>query len=77
MFLRQGLADIYKLPVFLENAGVDQTVISSLSLVVNKAMLNETFSDETDCDFVETGFIPNAVDLSFCLSSSPLMGEVG
>ncbi|MGD9159828.1 MAG: radical SAM/SPASM domain-containing protein [Desulfobacteraceae bacterium] len=42
MLLRSGLADIYKLPAFLKNADVDQTVVSSLSLVVNKTMEKET-----------------------------------
>ncbi len=48
MLLRSSLDDIQMLPAFLENAGVDQTVISSLSLVVNESLQKETLmaSDE-------------------------------
>ena len=42
MLLRSGLNDVYKIPVFLENAGISQTVISSLSLPVNKNMEKES-----------------------------------
>lgn len=50
MLLRSGLRDIHKIPAFLENAGAEHTVISSLSLAVNSEMEKEriTASDETE-----------------------------
>jgi len=42
MLLRSGLDDLEKLPAFLANTGVDQTVVSSLSLAVNQAMEAES-----------------------------------
>jgi MoaA/NifB/PqqE/SkfB family radical SAM enzyme len=41
MLLRSGLEDLEKLPGFLATAGADQTVVSSLSLVVDPALENE------------------------------------
>jgi len=42
MLLKSGLDDIDKIPAFSENAGISQTVISSLSLAVNPAMEKES-----------------------------------
>ena len=56
MLLRSGLEEIHNLPAFLENAGIDQAVISSLSLVVNEKMVRETLS-EGDLNILETGLI--------------------
>ena len=42
MLFRSGLNEIDRIPAFLEKSGVDQTVISSLSLVVNKSLEKET-----------------------------------
>jgi MoaA/NifB/PqqE/SkfB family radical SAM enzyme len=42
MLLRSGLNDMRKIPAFSENAGISQTVISSLSLVVSPAMEKES-----------------------------------
>lgn len=42
MLLRSGLDDMDKIPAFSENAGISQTVISSLSLPVNPAMEKES-----------------------------------
>jgi MoaA/NifB/PqqE/SkfB family radical SAM enzyme len=38
MLMRSGLDDLHKIPYFVGNAGISQTIISSLSLVVNPAM---------------------------------------
>jgi MoaA/NifB/PqqE/SkfB family radical SAM enzyme len=42
MLMRSGLEDLERLPDFLANAGVTQTIISSLSLVVNPTMEAES-----------------------------------
>ena len=42
MLLRSGLDELEKLPGFLGDAGADQTVVSSLSFVVNPAMESES-----------------------------------
>lgn len=41
MLLRSGLEDLDKIPAFSENAGISQTVVSSLSLLVNPEMAKE------------------------------------
>ena len=41
MLLRSNLNDLRKIPAFSENAGISQTVISSLSRLVNPAMEKE------------------------------------
>jgi MoaA/NifB/PqqE/SkfB family radical SAM enzyme len=42
MLLRSGLDDIEKIPAFSENAGISETVISSLSLNVNQDIEKES-----------------------------------
>jgi MoaA/NifB/PqqE/SkfB family radical SAM enzyme len=42
MLLRSGLDELEKLPEFLSYTGADQTVVSSLSFVVNPAMESES-----------------------------------
>jgi len=51
MLLKSGLDDIDKIPAFSENAGISQTVISSLSLAVNPAMEKESIlaSNREEC----------------------------
>lgn len=47
LLLRSGLADLAGLPSLLTDAGVDQAVVSSLSLVVRPELVSETFLDLT------------------------------
>ena len=53
MLLRSGLNDVDKIPVFLENAGISHTVISSLSLPVNQDMEKESVIASDDKEFLE------------------------
>ena len=53
MLLRSGLHDVNKIPVFLENAGISQTVISSLSLPVNQEMEKESVIASGDKEYRE------------------------
>ncbi len=53
MLMRSGLDDLDKLPDFLANAGVTQTVISSLSLVVNPEMEAESIISLSKPEFLE------------------------
>lgn len=54
MLLRSGLADLEKLPEFLSGKGVDQTVVSSLALVVNPGMETESLpATEEEKDYRE------------------------
>ena len=53
MLMRSGLDDLVKLPKFLANAGIAQTVISSLSLVVNPAMEAESILASGEVEFLE------------------------
>ena len=53
MLLRSGLDDLEKLPVFLENRGVSQTVISSLSLVVEPTMEAESVLASGEKEYLE------------------------
>lgn len=50
MLLRSGLSDLDRIPEFSANAGISQTVVSSLSLVVNPAQGKEAIlaSDERE-----------------------------
>jgi MoaA/NifB/PqqE/SkfB family radical SAM enzyme len=48
MLLRSGLDDLEKLPEFLSRTGADQTVVSSLSLVVSPAMESESILSDGD-----------------------------
>ena len=83
MLLKSGLKDIHKLPAIIENAGVDQTVISSLSFVVNEDMEKETLltSDDRDCRTLMSSLSEiqkegesRGVDIAFNIVS-PLMEE--
>lgn len=42
MLLKSGLDDLEKIPAFMVDSGADQTVVSSLSLAVNKQMAAES-----------------------------------
>jgi MoaA/NifB/PqqE/SkfB family radical SAM enzyme len=53
MLLKSGINDMERIPVFLENAGVSQTVISSLSLTVNPAMEKESVLASNDEEYGE------------------------
>jgi len=53
MLLAGGLADIERLPEFLANTGADQSVISSLSLVVSPAMDDESRLVRVPEDFAQ------------------------
>lgn len=53
MLLRSGLDDLDKLPAFSKNAGISQTVISSLSLPVNPAMEKEVLVVSGDEEYRE------------------------
>jgi MoaA/NifB/PqqE/SkfB family radical SAM enzyme len=53
MLLRSGLGDLEKLPGFLANTGADQTVISSLSFVVNAEMEAEALLARGASEYVE------------------------
>jgi MoaA/NifB/PqqE/SkfB family radical SAM enzyme len=53
MLLRSGLDDLDKIPAFSENAGISQTIISSLSLSVNPAMEKETLAVSGDEEYRE------------------------
>ncbi len=78
MLLKSGIDEIYKLPSFCKNTGIDQTVVSSLSLVVNESLVNETLAEfefdlsDTDLmsDFSRAGIAFNIVSPymkeSFC-----------
>ena len=55
MLLKSGLEDLEKLPAFSENMGISQTVVSSLSLLVNPAMEKEAltvFEGEESSDLI-------------------------
>ncbi|MFC1494938.1 radical SAM/SPASM domain-containing protein [Thermodesulfobacteriota bacterium] len=83
MLLRSGLDDLDKIPVFSENAGISQTVISSLSLLVNRAMVNESLavSGEEECRELMNRFHEVKIDAErrdtdlFFNIVSPLMEE--
>ena len=53
MLLHSGLDDLEKLPDFLRNIGVSQTVISSLSLVVDPAMAVELALASGEKEYLE------------------------
>jgi MoaA/NifB/PqqE/SkfB family radical SAM enzyme len=53
MLLRSGLDDLEKLPEFLSRTGADQTVVSSLSLVVSPAMESESLLSAGDKEHSE------------------------
>jgi MoaA/NifB/PqqE/SkfB family radical SAM enzyme len=53
MLMRSGFDDLEKLPDFLANAGVTQTVLSSLSLVVNQTMQAESTFTLPKPEFLE------------------------
>ncbi|MBN2418372.1 MAG: radical SAM protein [Deltaproteobacteria bacterium] len=80
MLLRSGIDDIQKLPAFSENAGIDQTVVSSLSLVVNESLQKETLIEdnlnivETGLRSVSSGVRPASTDIALNIVS-PAMEE--
>lgn len=83
MLLRSGFKDIHKLPAFLKNAGVDQTVISSLAFVVNKVMEKETLLASSEQEYrellnsfseIKKEAESNDIDIAFNIVS-PLMEE--
>lgn len=53
MLLRSGLDNLERLPPFLGNAGISQTVISSLSLVVNPVLEAESVLASGKTEFLE------------------------
>lgn len=53
MLLNSRLDDLDKIPAFSENAGISQTVISSLSLLVNPAMAKESLAVSGKEEFKE------------------------
>jgi MoaA/NifB/PqqE/SkfB family radical SAM enzyme len=53
MLLRSGLDDLDKLPAFSENAGISQTVINTLSLLVNPAMEKEALLVSEEEEYLE------------------------
>ncbi len=53
MLMRSRLEDLDKLPRLLGNAGVSETVISSLSLVVSPEMENEAALAESETEYLE------------------------
>jgi len=53
MLLRSGLNDLEKLPEFSENTGSDQTVVSSLSYVVNPEMEKESILASSETEYSE------------------------
>lgn len=53
MLLRSGLDKLERLAEFLKNTGADQTVVSSLSFVVNPAMEAESILASEEKDYLE------------------------
>jgi len=53
MLLRSGLTDLAQLPTFLADIGADQTVISSLSLIVNRALEAEAMLASTKEEYLD------------------------
>ena len=53
MLLRSGLTDLERLPQFLENTGAAQTVVSSLSYVVNPEMEKESILASSEKEYSE------------------------
>jgi MoaA/NifB/PqqE/SkfB family radical SAM enzyme len=53
MLLRSGLRDLKKLPGFVSEIGADQTVVSSLSLVPGKELLQESMPVESEEEWPE------------------------
>jgi len=61
MLLRSGLNDLEKLPNFLSETGVDQTVISSLSLVTRQELIRESILADSEEEW--TGLKKRLLDL--------------
>ena len=53
MLLRSGLSDLDRLPEFSADAGISQTVVSSLSLVVNPALEREAVLADDEAEWRE------------------------
>lgn len=53
MLFRSGLPDLEKIPVFLAQTGVDQTVISSLSLALDRSLEAESLWGASKNEFQE------------------------
>ncbi len=53
MLLRSGLNDLARLPDFFGNIGVDQVVISSLSLIVRPELADESFTTMSHEEYSE------------------------
>ena len=65
MLLRSGLPDLEQIPIFLADIGADQTVISSLSLVVNRAVEAEAMLASSKEEYLELrNRLQSAKDLS-------------
>jgi len=53
MLLRSGLSNLEKLPGFVSEIGVDQTIVSSLSLVTRQELIEESMLAESEKEWAE------------------------
>jgi MoaA/NifB/PqqE/SkfB family radical SAM enzyme len=65
MLLHSGLTDLEQIPTFLADIGADQTVISSLSLIVNRDLAAEAMLASSKEEYLDLkGRLQSARDLS-------------